>query len=122
MHSPHRVLIIGGGFAGLNCAQSLANDDRFEVLLIDKQNHHLFQPLLYQVATASLSGPSVARSLRSILDKAKNVSVHLGTVNDIDCQDQKITTDHTTYPYDTLVLATGAQNAYFGNDLSLIHI
>jgi len=116
MHSPHRVLIIGGGFAGLNCAQSLANDDRFEVLLIDKQNHHLFQPLLYQVATASLSGPSVARSLRSILDKAKNVSVHLGTVNDIDCQDQKITTDHTTYPYDTLVLATGAQNAYFGND------
>jgi NADPH-dependent 2,4-dienoyl-CoA reductase/sulfur reductase-like enzyme len=80
MKARHRVVIIGGGFAGRNCAKSLANDDRFEVTLIDRQNHHLFQPLLYQVATASLSAVEIARSLRAILDDAQNVSVLLDKV------------------------------------------
>lgn len=61
MATPHRVLIIGGGFAGLNCARFLGNDERFEVTLLDRENHHLFQPLLYQVATAALSAPDIAR-------------------------------------------------------------
>ena len=70
-----KVIIIGGGFAGLECARKLANDQRFEVTLLDRTNHHLFQPLLYQVATASLAAPDIARSIRQILSDAKNVTV-----------------------------------------------
>src|SRR6056297_578699 len=77
MPAPKKVLIIGGGFAGLSCAQKLANDNRFEVTLVDRRNHHLFQPLLYQVATASLAAPDIARSLRGILASAANVTVLL---------------------------------------------
>ena len=116
MKDPHRVVIIGGGFAGLNCAQSLANDDRFEVTLIDRQNHHLFQPLLYQVATASLSAVEIARSLRAILDDASNVSVILDQVTQLAGADNIIITEHGGYPYDSLVLATGAHTSYFGKD------
>jgi len=116
MKSPHRVIIIGGGFAGLNCARSLANDDRFAVTLIDRQNHHLFQPLLYQVATASLSAVEIARSLRAILGKAKNVSVILDKVISIDSPSQKITAENGSYEFDSLVIATGARTSYFGKD------
>lgn len=116
MKQAQRVVIIGGGFAGLNCAQSLANDDRFEVTLIDRQNHHLFQPLLYQVATASLSAVDIARSLRAILDDARNVSVILDQVTHIDDQKKNIITSNGSYPYDSLVLAAGARTSYFGKD------
>jgi len=116
MKPTQRVLIIGGGFAGLNCAQSLANDDRFEVTLLDQQNHHLFQPLLYQVATASLSAPDIARSLRAVLSKARNVRVILGKVEKINPPSRTVTTPEKTYEYDSLVLATGARNSYFGRD------
>ncbi len=116
MKSPHRVTIIGGGFAGLNCAQSLANDDRFSVTLIDQQNHHLFQPLLYQVATASLSAVDIARSLRAVLGKAQNVSVILDKVTDIACDKNEIITEHGSHSYDSLVIATGARTSYFGKD------
>lgn len=116
MKPPHRVVIIGGGFAGLNCAKSLANDERFEVTLIDRQNHHLFQPLLYQVATASLSAVEIARSLRAILDDAGNVSVILDKVTDLKSAENKVITRHGEYPYDSLVLATGARTSYFGKD------
>ncbi len=116
MKSPHRVVIIGGGFAGLNCAKSLANDDRFEVTLIDRQNHHLFQPLLYQVATASLSAVEIARSLRAILGEAKNVSVILDKVTSLDDSNRKVITENGSYSYDSLVLATGARTSYFGKD------
>lgn len=116
MNSPRRVLIIGGGFAGLNCAQSLANDDRFQVTLLDQQNHHLFQPLLYQVATASLSMVDIARSLRAILDRARNVSVFLEEVTGIEASRHEVITKRDRYSYDTLVLATGARTSYFGKD------
>lgn len=116
MQSHHRVIIIGGGFAGLNCAKSLANDDRFEVTLIDQQNHHLFQPLLYQVATASLSAVEIARSLRAILEDADNVSVILDRVTGLRSSENTIITDHNIYHYDSLVLATGARTFYFGKD------
>lgn len=116
MKSTHRVLIIGGGFAGLNCAKSLANDGRFQVTLLDQQNHHLFQPLLYQVATAALSAPDIARSLRAVLSNARNVSVILGKVEKIDPAAKTVTTQQKTYEYDSLVLATGARTSYFGRD------
>ncbi len=116
MKSTHRVAIIGGGFAGLHCAQALANDERFSVTLIDQQNHHLFQPLLYQVATASLSAVDIARSLRAILGKARNVSVLLDTVTAIDSAQHEITCEHGTYSYDSLVIAAGARSSYFGKD------
>jgi len=116
MTSPHRVIIIGGGFAGLNCARSLANDDRFAVTLIDRQNHHLFQPLLYQVATASLSAVDIARSLRAILGKAKNVSVLLDKVLSIEPSQKTITTENGSHEFDSLVIATGARTSYFGKD------
>ncbi len=116
MQHPHRILIIGGGFAGLNCAQELANDDRFQVTLLDRQNHHLFQPLLYQVATAALSAPDIARSLRAILTRADNVSVILDEVRSIDSQNQVVHSENEAYEYDTLVLAAGARTSYFGND------
>ena len=114
--SAHRVLIIGGGFAGLKCASELANDHRFQVTLLDKQNHHCFQPLLYQVATAALSAPDIARSLRDLLQRARNVSVLMDEVDEINPEAKEVVTKKNTYQYDTLVLAAGAQTSYFGND------
>ncbi len=111
-----RIVIIGGGFAGLAAAKKFANDKRFQVTLIDRQNHHLFQPLLYQVATASLSAVEIARSLRSIFDNSRNVSVLLESVTKINPQKKEITTDQTTHSYDYLILATGARTSYFGKD------
>lgn len=112
-----KVLIIGGGFAGLECALNLSNDDRFEVTLVDKTNHHLFQPLLYQVATASLTGPDIARSIRQILAKAKNVTVLMDEILNIDTATRSASgKSGTTYHYDYLLLSAGARTGYFGND------
>jgi NADH dehydrogenase len=112
-----KVLIIGGGFAGLECALNLSNDDRFEVTLVDRTNHHLFQPLLYQVATASLTGPDIARSIRQILAKAKNVTVLMDEVLNIDTATRQATgKSGTVYGYDYLLLSAGARTGYFGND------
>ncbi|MBK1854076.1 NAD(P)/FAD-dependent oxidoreductase [Verrucomicrobiaceae bacterium 5K15] len=112
-----RVVIIGGGFAGLECARNLANKPGFEVTLLDRTNHHLFQPLLYQVATATLAAPDVARSLRGILEKAKNVTVFMDNVCGIDSDSKKVTGESgKEYPYDTLVVAAGAKTGYFGNN------
>ncbi len=115
--APRKVLIIGGGFAGLECARKLANDKRFDVTLLDRTNHHLFQPLLYQVATASLAAPDIARSIRQILANAKNVTVLMDEVTAIS-PDEKTVTGKTggTYTFDYLVLAAGAKTGFFGND------
>lgn len=115
--SKRKVLIIGGGFAGLECALHLSNDDRFEVTLVDRTNHHLFQPLLYQVATASLTGPDIARSIRQILADARNVTVLMDEISDIDPDARRANgKSGTVYEYDYLLLAAGARTGYFGND------
>ncbi|WP_435895956.1 NAD(P)/FAD-dependent oxidoreductase [Oceaniferula spumae] len=112
-----KVVIIGGGFAGLECARNLANKDGFEVTLLDRTNHHLFQPLLYQVATATLAAPDIARSLRGILEKSKNVTVFMDDICGIDIDAKKVSgTSGQEYRYDTLVVAAGAKTGYFGNN------
>jgi NADH dehydrogenase len=112
-----KVLIIGGGFAGLECARGLADDPRFEVTLIDRTNHHLFQPLLYQVATASLAAPDIARSIRQILADAENVTVLMDEITAIDPAGKSATgSSGTVYPFDFLLLASGARTSFFGND------
>lgn len=116
-NSPRKVLIIGGGFAGLECARKLANDKSFEVTLLDRTNHHLFQPLLYQVATASLAAPDIARSIRQILSDAANVTVLMDEVTEISPSEKSVTgKSGEIYSFDYLVLAAGAKTGYFGND------
>jgi NADH dehydrogenase len=106
-----RVLIIGGGFAGLECARTLAGDPRFEVTLVDRTNHHLFQPLLYQVATASLAAPDIARSIRQILEDAGNVTVLMDEIVAMDTAGKNATgSSGTRY----MLLAAGARTSYFG--------
>ncbi len=120
--SPRKLLIIGGGFAGLECASRLANDERFEITLVDRTNHHLFQPLLYQVATASLAAPDIARSIRQILADAKNVTVLMDEITGIDPAGKQATgLSGTVYAYDYLLLAAGARTGYFGNDAWATH-
>lgn len=112
-----RVLIIGGGFAGLECARNLAGDSRFSVTLVDRTNHHLFQPLLYQVATASLAAPDIARSIRQILEDAENVTVLMDEITAIDTA--KKTADGKSgahFEYDYLLVAAGARTSYFGKN------
>ncbi|MGL4401907.1 MAG: NAD(P)/FAD-dependent oxidoreductase [Luteolibacter sp.] len=114
--------MIGGGFAGLECASRLANDDRFDITLVDRTNHHLFQPLLYQVATASLAGPDIARSIRQILAKAGNVTVLMDEISAIDPVGKTATSEvGTVYHFDYLLLAAGARTGYFGNDAWAAH-
>ena len=112
---PHLV-VVGGGFAGLWATRALARE-RIRITLVDRRNHHLFQPLLYQVATAGLSAPDIAAPLRHILGHQRNVEVRLGEVVAIDKQARQIRmADGSTLDYDSLLLATGATHAYFGND------
>lgn len=112
---PHLV-IIGGGFAGLWATRALASA-RIRITLVDRRNHHLFQPLLYQVATAGLSAPDIAAPLRHILGDQRNVEVRLGEVTLIDKASRQITlADGSQLGYDTLMLCTGATHAYFGHD------
>lgn len=115
--TPKRVLILGGGFAGLSCARKLAKDERFAVTLIDRTNHHLFQPLLYQVATASLAAPDIARSLREVVQDAPNVSVIMDEIESLNPEARRATGQSgRVYDWDYLVLATGARTSFFGND------
>ncbi|HET9680529.1 MAG TPA: NAD(P)/FAD-dependent oxidoreductase [Candidatus Limnocylindrales bacterium] len=114
---PHHVVIVGGGFGGLNAAQRLAADQRVEVTLVDRHNYHLFQPLLYQVATGALAPGEIAQPLRSILRRYRNVTVLLGEAVAIDPAKHEIElSDGGPIPYDTLVVATGAHHSYFGHD------
>lgn len=114
---PTRVLIIGGGFAGLECARELSKVLHFEVMLVDKTNHHLFQPLLYQVATATLSAPDIARSLRSVLAQAENVKVLCDDIIDLDSEGNTATgASGKVYSYDRVVVCAGGKTSFFGND------
>lgn len=115
MSQAHRVVIVGGGFAGLACARSLKRADA-EVTVIDRRNFHLFQPLLYQVATGELSPANIASPIRSILQKQKNCQVLLGAVSGIDLETQFVQIDDRQIPFDSLVIATGSTHSYFGHD------
>jgi NADH dehydrogenase len=110
-----RVVIVGAGFAGLAVAKALGGTP-LDVTVVDRHNYHLFQPLLYQVATAGLSPADIASPIRSILRRHKNVSVALAEVTGIDTAAREIVADGRRLPYDVLVLATGARHAYFGHD------
>lgn len=110
------VLIIGAGFAGLAAAKMLANRGGIEVTLIDRENHHLFQPLLYQVATAALSPAEIAAPVRSILSNARNIRVLLAEAHRVDLGVKRVETSVGMISYDYLILACGATHAYFGHD------
>jgi NADH:ubiquinone reductase (H+-translocating) len=113
---PHRVVIVGAGFGGLEATYRLAGAP-VSITLIDRRNHHLFQPLLYQVATASLATSEIAWPIRYLLRGRPEVTTLYATVTGVDAQGKRVLLDDgNTVPYDTLILATGARHAYFGHD------
>jgi NADH:ubiquinone reductase (H+-translocating) len=114
MPDRHQVVIIGGGFGGLTAAQGLRSADA-DVTLIDRRNFHLFQPLLYQVATGALSPANIAAPLRSVLRKQKNTKVVLGEVTGFDVPGKAVLMGNERVPFDSLIVAAGATNNYFGN-------
>jgi NADH:ubiquinone reductase (H+-translocating) len=109
-----RIVIVGAGFAGLKLAQKLAHTD-FQVVILDKNNYHMFQPLLYQVATAALSPSAVSFPLRRIFHKTDNIVFRMAIVKEIDKKNRQVYTDLGTISYDYLVLSQGANTNYFGN-------
>ena len=110
-----RVVVIGGGFAGLNAVRALRHSAP-RITLIDRRNHHLFQPLLYQVATAALNPSDIAVPIRRILRRQKNVEVLLAEALSIDLTAKVVTLDEGSVSYDYLIVATGARHSYFGRD------
>ncbi|MCA9524768.1 MAG: FAD-dependent oxidoreductase, partial [Myxococcales bacterium] len=114
MADPH-VVIIGGGFGGLQAARALRGAP-VRITLVDRRNHHLFQPLLYQVATAALTAPDIAAPIRKILRKQKNVRVILASAQRIDAENRRVELDDGHLDYDYLVVAAGATHSYFGHD------
>jgi NADH dehydrogenase len=114
--TPHRVVIVGAGFGGLEATHRLAGSP-VEITLIDRRNHHLFQPLLYQVATASLATSEIAWPVRHLMRDRRDVTTLFATVSGVDADRRCVLIDDgSEVPYDTLVLATGARHAYFGHD------
>ena len=111
-----KVVIVGGGFAGLKAAKVLGTSEEVEVTVVDRANHHLFQPLLYQVATAGLSESDIAVPIRNILSRFSNIKVLHGEVTSVDFQKRQLCTDFGCLTYDELVLACGVQPSYFGQE------
>ena len=115
----HRVVIVGCGFAGLSAAKALRRAP-VEVVVVDRSNHHLFQALLYQVATGVLSEGDIAPPIRDVLRHQRNARVVLGDVVDVDVRERQLTIETlgrtTTLSYDSLIVATGASQSYFGHD------
>ena len=113
--SRHRVVIVGGGFGGLYAARAL-KDDRVDVTLVDRQNHHVFSPLLYQVATAQLAPGEIAQPLRTLLRGQSNTRVLLGEAVDLDPVARSVRlSDGAAIPYDSLIVATGTRHSWFGH-------
>jgi len=110
-----KVVIIGAGFGGISAAKALKNAP-VEITVVDRRNYHLFQPLLYQVATADLSPADVAWPIRGIFSRQDNVQVALNEVHDIDLNNKVVIGENSEFPYDYLIVATGARHSYFGND------
>src|SRR5258708_15838397 len=116
VNSAWKVVIVGGGFGGLNAARALRSAP-VEVTLVDRRNYHLFQPLLYQVATGSLSPGDIAAPLRSVLSHQRNTRVLLGQVEDVDPLAKRVLlADGAALNYDSLVVAAGSQTSYYGHD------
>jgi NADH dehydrogenase len=116
----HRVVIVGCGFAGLFAAKALRRAPVEVVVVVDRTNHHLFQPLLYQVATGVLSEGDVAPPIRDVLRRQRNARVVLGEVRDVDVDERRLKIDtlgrDTELSYESLIVATGASQSYFGHD------
>lgn len=110
------VVIVGGGFAGLQAARRLGDARGVQVTLLDRYNHHVFQPLLYQVAMAELSPADIAVPLRSVLSRYSNVRIYQSNVDSVDLQTRQVNAGFGTLPYDFLLLACGASHTYFGHD------
>ena len=113
--TPHRVVIVGAGFGGLYAAKALKRAP-VDLTVVDRRNFHLFQPLLYQVATGGLSPGEIASPVRHVLSRNRNTRVWMAAVNDFDVQNRRLILDQGVAEYDTLVLATGASHHYFGHD------
>jgi len=112
-----RIVVVGAGFAGIECVKELADVNDAEVVLIDKRNHHLFQPLLYQVATGTLGAPDISRSLRGLLGDQKNLQIVYDKVEKVDLKGNKLTcASGDEFSYDYLVMAPGARTSFFGQD------
>lgn len=111
-----KVIVLGGGFAGLAAALELSKNSQLEIVLIDKQNHHVFQPLLYQVASCALALSDIASTLRTILSKQKNISIVFDEVQHIEYQTKTVHGSVKSYQGDYLIVALGARTSYFGND------
>jgi len=116
----HKVVIIGGGFGGLYAAKELGSAN-IKLTLLDRRNFHLFQPLLYQIATGGLSPGDIASPLRAVLNKQKNTKVYESEVIDIDTENKEVVLRYRRIPYDTLIVATGSSHHYFGNDTWAVH-
>lgn len=111
-----KIVIVGAGFAGLSAAKILGGQKNVQLTVIDRRNYHLFQPLLYQVATAGLSPAEIAVPIRSELSCYKNIDVVMSTVTSIDVVNKKVIANKVEYPFDFLVLSSGAQHSYFGKE------
>ena len=114
-NSKHRIVIVGGGFGGLLATGKLSRAD-VDITLIDKRNFHLFQPLLYQVATGGISPADISSPLRAALKRQRNVRVWQAEAVDVDVERQEVVLRDAGVPYDTLIVSTGARHHYFGND------
>jgi len=110
-----RVVIIGGGFAGVAIAKNLVKHKNFQIVLLDRQNYHTFQPLMYQVSTASLEPGSIAYPLRKIVKRGKNTFFRMAEVHQIYPDKKEVDTSIGSISYDYLVIATGAKTNFFGN-------
>ncbi|MES2854599.1 MAG: NAD(P)/FAD-dependent oxidoreductase, partial [Bdellovibrionota bacterium] len=116
MSANKKVIIVGGGFGGLNAARKLGSVHGINVILLDRRNHHLFQPLLYQVAMAGLDPGDIATPIRTLLAKHPNVRVLLGNVTEVDLANKTLSCDFAKFEFDYLVLACGSQHSYFGHE------